>query len=274
MASYYDTNRQNWNERTPIHVRSRSYDLDGFRAGRNNITPIERAEVGDVSGKSLLHLQCHIGVDTLSWARLGARVTGVDFSEKAIAVARGLSDELGLPARFIHTNVYDLPEVLSDHFDIVFASYGVLCWLHDIPRWAQIAANCVTPGGCFYLAEFHPLVTSVCDNGVEGDTFRMTFPYFPQPDPVYYDPGPTYTDGDSVTDTGCYEWPYNLGHVVTALCDAGLRIEFLHEHACCGHHAMLPELRQDADGLWRREHQDLPLMFSVKAWKDTEAAVP
>jgi SAM-dependent methyltransferase len=154
MQTYYDTNRQNWNERAAIHARSRFYDLDGFRAGRNALLPIERAEVGDVAGKSLLHLQSHLGDDTLSWARLGARVTGVDFSEEAIATACGLRDELGLDARFLHANIYDLPDLLNEQFDIVFTSYGVLCWLHDIPRWAQVAAGFVKPGGFLYLGSF------------------------------------------------------------------------------------------------------------------------
>jgi len=267
MGSHYETNRQNWNERTPIHARSRFYDLDGFRAGRNALLPIERAELGEVAGKSLLHLQCHIGDDTLSWARLGAQVTGVDFSDEAISVACGLRDELNLEARFICLNIYDLPDVLEEQFDVVFTSYGVLCWLHDVPRWAKIAASYVKPGGHFYLAEFHPLAVSVCDNGVEGETFRMTFPYFPRPEPVYCEPGPTYTDGEGTTKTGTYEWPYNLGQVVTALCDAGLRIEFLHEHSCSAC-PMLPGMRKDEDGLWWRETNDLPLMFSIRARKD------
>jgi len=264
MPTYYNTNRQNWNERTQIHARSKSYDLDGFRAGRNSLLPLERAELGEVAGKSLLHLQCHLGVDTLSWERLGAHVTGVDFAEEAIAVACGLRDELALSARFICANVYDLPDLLQGEFDIVYASYGVLCWLHDIPRWAEIVASYLGPGGCFYLAEFHPLAVSICDGGIEGDKFRMTFPYFPQPEPVYCEPGPTYTDGDEVTKTGAYEWPCSLGQVVTALCDAGLHLEFLREHPYSAY-PMMPGMHEDEEGRWWRETNDLPLMFSVKA---------
>jgi len=267
MSTYYETNRQNWNERTRIHACSRAYDLAGFRAGRNALRPIERQEVGEVAGKSLLHLQCHLGTDTLSWARLGARVTGVDFAEEAIAVAQGLNTDLGLDARFIQVNLYDLPAQLTEQFDIVFTSYGVLCWLHDIPRWAEIAASYVKPGGLFYLAEFHPLAVAICDEGIDGDTFRFTFPYFPQPEPCYFGPGVTYTDGEGRTQTGNYEWPYSLGQVVTALCDAGLRLEFLHEHPCCAF-PMLPEMHQDADGLWWRAKDDLPLMFSIRARKE------
>ncbi len=122
MRDYYGTNRQNWDERTRIHARSKTYDLDAFRAGRKALRPIERAEVGEVAGKSLLHLQCHLGTDSLSWAQLGARVTGVDFSDEAIAVACGLRDDLGLDARFIRADIYDLPNVLKEQFDVVFTS--------------------------------------------------------------------------------------------------------------------------------------------------------
>jgi SAM-dependent methyltransferase len=266
LPSHYATNRRNWNERTAIHARSRMYDLDSFRAGRSSLLPVELSEVGEVAGKSLLHLQCHMGLDTLSWARLGARVVGVDLSDAAIAVACGLRDETGLEARFIRANLYDLPDLLHEQFDIVYATYGVLCWLHDIPRWARIAAGFAKPGGCVYLAEFHPIAVSVID-GVAVGTFRVTFPYFPQPEPVYCAPGPTYTDGDGGTETGSYEWVYNLGQVVTALCEAGLRIEFVHEYACCAY-PMLPGMRQDGDGLWWREGDQLPLIFSVRARKD------
>lgn len=202
--TYYDTNRRNWNERTAIHARSQSYDLAGFRAGRSSLLPIELAEVGDVAGKSLLHLQCHLGVDSLSWARLGARVTGVDFADEALAVARGLNEELGLDTRFLHANLYDLPDLLNEQFDIVYTTYGVLCWLHDIPRWAQIAASYVKPGGILYLADFHPLMVAMSDEGVVDGAIRLAFPYFPQPEPVYCAPGCTYTDGNEQTLTGCY----------------------------------------------------------------------
>lgn len=268
---YYDTNRRNWNERTPIHARSLSYDLDGFRAGRNSLLPIERVEVGEVNGKSLLHLQCHLGTDTLSWAQLGALVTGVDFSEEALTVARSLNIDLALNARFLQSNIYDLPKVLDAQFDIVYTSYGVLCWLHDIPRWAQIAAQYVKPGGTFYLAEFHPLAVAICDGGVDGDTFRMTFPYFSQNEPCYCAPGYTYTDGEEQTQTGAYEWSYTIGQVTTALIDAGLQIEFLHEHPCCAF-PILPEMQEDADGLWWRQQHDFPLMFSLRARKENESS--
>jgi SAM-dependent methyltransferase len=131
----YELNRKNWNERARIHEKSRFYDLAGLRKGRVSLLPIELAELGNVSGKSLLHLQCHIGADTLSWAMLGADVTGVDLSDDSIEIAQGLTRDLAINATYIRSNVYDLPDVLDEKFDVVFASYGALCWLHDIPRW-------------------------------------------------------------------------------------------------------------------------------------------
>ena len=149
-------NRQNWNERTPVHAASDFYDVAGFKAGRITLTDIERGEVGDVSGKTLLHLQCHFGLDTMSWARLGATATGVDFSEAAIDLARSLNDELRLNTRFIRSDVYGLPDVLDEEFDVVFTSYGVLVWLPDLDRWARTIRRMLRSGGTFYLVEFHP----------------------------------------------------------------------------------------------------------------------
>jgi 2-polyprenyl-3-methyl-5-hydroxy-6-metoxy-1,4-benzoquinol methylase len=157
-------NLANWNERVAVHVNSAGYRLDDFRKGEIHLYPLEREEVGDVRGKSLLHLQCHFGIDTMSWARMGATVTGLDFSDQAIEAARKLSTELKIPATFVCSNIYDAPDALDRQFDIVFTSYGALCWLPDLKRWAQIAAPFVKPGGFFYIAEFHPM-TQVMANG-------------------------------------------------------------------------------------------------------------
>ena len=127
MDEYLKKNRELWNEITPIHARSAFYDVEGFKKGRSTLDSIELEELGDVSGKSLLHLQCHFGLDTLSWARRGAKVTGVDFSDEAITQARSLSEETSIKANFICSNIYDLPDVIEDQFDIIFTSYGILC---------------------------------------------------------------------------------------------------------------------------------------------------
>lgn len=151
-------NRRHWDELVSIHLRSEFYDVASFVGGRSTLLSIESEEVGDVTDKTLLHLQCHFGMDTLSWARVGATVTGVDFSGEAVKAARRLADEVGLAERasFIESNIYALPDNLSGQFDVVFTSYGVLGWLPDIEGWARVAAHFVKPGGFFYIAEVHP----------------------------------------------------------------------------------------------------------------------
>ena len=225
---YFQRNLEYWNEVTPIHAWSAFYDVDGFRSGKTSLHSIELEELGDVSGKSMLHLQCHFGLDTLSWARMGARVTGVDFSDKAIKLARSLSSELGIEASFINSNVYDLPNKLKGQFDVVFTSYGVLCWLPDLEEWARVIGHFLKPGGTFYMAEDHPFATilreSNHDRGLELDS-----PYFHSNEPEKSSKPMSYTGSSARIASPNYEWPHTLGDVVEALVGAGLRIESLHE---------------------------------------------
>src|SRR5579859_1194418 len=193
MQDYMNANRALWDELTPIHARSAFYDVEGFKRGRISLMNIEREEVGDVAGKSLLHLQCHFGMDTLSWARLGASVTGVDFSEKAIALARSLSQELDIPARFLQANIYDLPEMLSEQFDLVYTSYGVLGWLPDIQGWGQVVAHFLKPGATFYIVEGHPFLM-IFDDASGVTSYRMGLPYFQGPEPPLFEGNGDYGD--------------------------------------------------------------------------------
>jgi len=155
---FFEANKQLWNRRTAVHKDSDFYDLAGFKAGKNSLTPVELEELGDVRGKSLLHLQCHFGIDTLSLARMGARCTGIDLSNDAIKLAKELNDELKLDATFICCNVYDTSKYVLEMFDIVFTSYGVIGWLPGLAPWAKVVAERLKPGGFFYMAEFHPVV--------------------------------------------------------------------------------------------------------------------
>jgi len=147
MREYFEANRRHWDEVVPIHVASDLYDVTAFKVGKSRLKPVEREELTDVRGKTLLHLQCHFGLDTLSWAREGAIVTGVDFSLPAIEAARSLAAECRLEARFIPSDIYSLSDKLSEEFDIVFTSYGAICWLPDISRWAQVVERFVRQGG-------------------------------------------------------------------------------------------------------------------------------
>ncbi|MEU2940603.1 class I SAM-dependent methyltransferase [Nocardiopsis alba] len=260
-------NRANWDERVPLHVASDFYDLEGFRAGEDALRDFERAEVGDVTGKTLLHLQCHIGLDTLSWARHGAsRVVGLDFSGPAVEVARGLAAELGLPeerAAFVHADVHDAAEAVPERgYDIVYTGVGALCWLPDIRRWARTAASLVAPGGFLYLAEFHPL-TDILDDETGS---RIVDDYFARQAWVQESAG-TYADLEARTENNRnVQWQHPIGEVVSALAAEGLRLEFLHEHDV----SLFPRFssfERSADGYYRfpEGRPRVPLMYSLRA---------
>lgn len=267
MDQYLLQNQAHWNDLVPIHERSAFYDVEGFRAGRCTLKSIEREEVGDVAGKSLLHLQCHFGMDTLSWARLGARVTGVDFSAPAIQRARALARELGIEARFVHSDLYSLPEGLDGTFDIVFTSYGVLCWLPDLTRWAAVIARFLRPGGTFYIVEGHP-AADLFDDTRDILPLQVAYAYF-HDEPLRWDEDGSYADRDArVEHTVTYEWTHGLGDVVSALAGAGLRIEFLHEFPF-SMYRKLPGMEEHEDGFWWLNGGErlAPFLFSLKATK-------
>ncbi len=264
MDKYLENNKAVWNEATPIHEKSAFYDVAGFKAGRCTLKSIELEEMGDVTGKSLLHLQCHFGLDTLSWGRRGAQVTGVDFSGESIKLARRLSEETGITADFICSDIYDLPEVLKSKFDIVFTSYGVLTWLPDLKKWGEIVAHFLKPGGYFYIAEFHP-ITMIYDDSPDSTELEIILSYFQGEEPLKFDPSHDYASGVPVKH-GTFEWQYPLGDVVTALINAGLHLEFLHEFPVCCYKG-LPVMKKDDDGWWRIDGDPIPLTFSIKATK-------
>ncbi|MEU1124313.1 class I SAM-dependent methyltransferase [Streptomyces sp. NPDC005899] len=264
---WYEANRARWDERVAIHASSAFYDLDAFRSGTDSLRDFELAEVGDVTGRTLLHLQCHIGLDTLSWARRGAaHVVGLDFSEPAVETARGLARALDLRpdrAAFVAADVYDAADAVPDSgYDIVYTGTGALNWLPDLDRWAETAASLVAPGGFLYLAEFHPL--SECLDDETGST--VTHDYFSRDPWVDETPG-TYADvGAATVHNRSVEWQHPVGEVVSALAGAGLRIEFLHEHDA-SIVARYASLERHADGYYRppANRPRIPMMYSVKA---------
>jgi SAM-dependent methyltransferase len=264
VDKYLKQNQTHWDEVTPIHEKSSSYDVTGFKAGRCTIRPIELEEVGVVAGKSLLHLQCHFGMDTLSWGRRGAKVTGVDFSGEAIKLARRLSKETGIAADFIESDIYKLPEIHREKYDIVFTSWGVLSWIPDLKKWAQVVNYFLKKGGVFYIMEFHP-ITLIYDDAPNATRPEIILSYFQGKDPLQFLASPDYASG-IVPESGTYQWQYPLGEVVTALVEAGLRIEFLHEFPVSCYKA-LPYMKKSDDGWWRIEGNPFPLTFSIKASK-------
>jgi SAM-dependent methyltransferase len=262
---WIELNRAMWDERVPIHVASEFYDVEGFLAGANTLRPFELHEMGPVDGLTLVHAQCHFGLDTLSWARLGARVTGLDFSGAAIAAAREVADRAGVDAEFVQANVYDAPTALGGRrFDVVYTGLGAINWLSDIERWASTMAQLVATGGRFYLAEFHPFTEVFGD-----DDLTLSRSYFEQ-GPLRYDEPGTYADLSAPTvNNRSVEWEHKLGDVVSAIAAAGLRIEFLHEHDYTLFERW-PMLERGEGGIYRLPEgtPSLPLMFSLRARLD------
>lgn len=263
--NYMENNRKLWDEWTAIHVESSFYNVENFVGGANSLNALELGEVGDVQGKNLLHLQCHFGMDTLNWARLGAHVTGMDFSEAAIEQANQLAARCNLDARFICSNLYDLPKNLLGQYDIVYTSYGVLAWLPDIPRWAQIAASFVKPGGFLYIAEFHPFAL-VFDDYAPNLQYR--YPYFDK-EAMHFEVEGSYADREAKVQTKEeIGWNHTLSEIVSSLIDNGLQIEFLHEFPYSVYQ-QFPFIVPDDNGLYHFPdgQQPIPLLFSLKAVK-------
>lgn len=258
-----EANRRDWDRRVAVHQGSDFYDVAGFRAGRSTLRSVELDLLGDVSGRSLLHLQCHFGLDTLSLARLGANVTGVDFSEPAIEAARALAKEQGLPARFIKSNLYELTRVLHEQFDIVFTSYGVLCWLPDLPTWARVVARFLRLGGTFVIVEGHPVAD--CFEEVDG-RLELTYPLF-QTEPFEVVSTETYAAPTvALEPLTSYQWSWTVGGMVSALLDAGVRVERLIELPIAVWRRF-PSMAVDTDGWWRLAGDPLPLLVACRASK-------
>ncbi|MFE7564404.1 class I SAM-dependent methyltransferase [Kitasatospora sp. NPDC057500] len=257
-------NRANWDGRVPVHVASDFYDVAGFVEGKESLRGFELAEVGEVRGKSLLHLQCHFGQDTLSWARHGATVTGLDFSRPAVEAATDLAGRIGMDsARFVVSDVYDAVAALGGRsFDIVYTGLGALCWLPDIGRWARTVETLLAPGGFLYLAEFHPFGDTLAEDGR-----TVEYDYFQAEGTVWNEAG-TYTDGEmaATVPARTVEWQHGIGEVVSALVAAGLRIEFLHEHDFTVF-ARFPVLEQDRGYRFPAGQPRVPLMYSLRAGK-------
>lgn len=252
---YFEMNRKAWDERARVHLDSSFYDVPGFLQGKSSLTDIERSELKDVAGKSLLHLQCHFGMDTLSWAREGARVTGVDLSPVAIQQAEDLARQAGLSAEFICSNLYDF-EPGDCQWDIVFSSFGAVCWLPDLGRWATLIERCLKPGGQFYLAEFHPLYDIL-----------LGYSYFFRPEADVESEG-TYTDnGDSIKNEMAV-WAHPLSQVINELLGVGLELKFLNEFDYSPYNCF-PDLIEKSPGRYYHLHrgQNAPMVYSLMATK-------
>jgi len=258
-------NQAFWDEISPVHYKS--YDIEKLKQGKSLIDEIQKKEMGDVKDKSLLHLQCHIGTDSLSWVLEGAQVTGIDFSRESIKIANELKRALSLKARFIESNIYNLPDTLKEKFDIVYTSQGVLIWLKDIKEWGKIISHYLKPGGIFYIMETHPLLY-IFDNDKQGG-LKIKESYFPEKKPTLWDDdSPDYSDREYIPKNPTYEWTWPLGEILASLIGAGLKIEFLHEYDKLFYKGF-PDMVQDEEGWWflPKYKGMLPLTFTLRAKK-------
>lgn len=221
---YIRLNRQLWDTKTPYHLASEFYDVEGFLAGKESLNKIELDLLGDLSGKKVLHLQCHFGQDSLAMARMGAKVTGVDLSEKAIEAAVSLSEKMNLEVRFIQSNIFDLSSILDEKFDVVFTSYGVIGWLPDLQSWAQLIARYLRSGGAFVMAEFHPVMW-MFDQKIQ----KIEYSYFNR-GPIIEESINTYADATAPIKALSYTWNHSLAEVLGSLLSVGLRIEDFQEY--------------------------------------------
>jgi SAM-dependent methyltransferase len=253
VTDYRDENRANWDERVPAHVASAFYCVPRFLAEPDYLSDVvqfDRALLGDIAGLRGAHLQCHIGTDTVSLARLGASMTGLDFSGPAVEAATRLAAATGADATFVQSDVYAAVDVLgAGAFDLVYTGIGALCWLPDIRRWAGVVAALLRPGGRLFIREGHPMLWTMDDR---DDDLLVKYPYFEQPEPLTWTEGGTYVDTDVIfTQNVSHEWNHGIGEIVSALLDEGLALTGLVEHDSVPWNAFPGKMEQIAGGEWR-----------------------
>ncbi|MCB9247837.1 MAG: class I SAM-dependent methyltransferase [Ignavibacteriales bacterium] len=260
---YFDANKKLWNKRVDINFNSKFYANDEFKKTKISLNSIELNELGNISGKNILHLQCHFGQDTLSLANLGASVTGVDFSEEAITKAKQLSKDLNLQANFICSNIYDLKEKLDEKFDIIFTSYGTIGWLPDIKKWANIVSHFLKPEGEFIIAEFHPFIWML-DNNFE----KIKYPYFHTDEPIEETISGTYADNNAKIEMVEYGWNHSISDVINSLINEGMEIKSFNEF-CYSPYNCFPNMIEMEKGkfIFEKFKNILPIVYSIKAEK-------
>jgi 2-polyprenyl-3-methyl-5-hydroxy-6-metoxy-1,4-benzoquinol methylase len=256
--NYKAINKDAWNKRTDVHVASSFYDLTGFLKGDSSLQATESGLLGDLQGKSVLHLQCHFGMDSLSMARMGAHVTGVDLSDKAIEKARELNGTLGLDARFVCCDLYDLDQYLDEQFDIVFTTYGTIGWLPDLEKWGALIQRFLKPAGTFVFVEFHPVMW-MFDNQLA----KIEYSYFNREAIVEESTG-TYTDRNAPIEYTEVSWNHSLDEVFSALLQHGISIEQFREYDF-SHYNCFSNLQQTAPNQYRHLHLGgkIPMMYSI-----------
>ena len=260
--NYLEINRQSWNKRTDAHLTSEFYDMNGFLSGKTSLNEIELKLLGNLEGKSVLHLQCHFGQDTMSLSRMGAEATGVDLSDNAIENARRIAKEINSSTQFICCNVYDLPNHLDKQFDVVFTSYGTIGWLPDLDKWAKIISKYLKPNGQFVFADFHPVIWMF-----DEDFDKVGYNYFKSEAIVETISG-TYADRDAEINQQTVSWNHSMSEVINSLIENGLEINALNEYDYSPYDCFNKTIQVEPKK-YRIEHLDnkIPMVYSILATK-------
>jgi len=256
MVDYKKTNQESWDKRTKVHISSEFYDLEGFVSGSSSLTEIELSELGNVKEKKLLHLQCHFGLDTLSWVREGAIATGLDFSPVAIEKANKIKDEVKLQANFICSDVLEFGKNAQPEYDIVYTSYGTICWLPLLDKWAQTIANSLKPHGIFYMADFHPI-----------QDFVAGYSYFHSETPDIEEEG-TYTENCDGKKSTLITWAHPISEIINSLIKAGIKIDHFNEYPFSPYNCFKGlEEREKGRFYLPNSGNDVPLVYTIKGTK-------
>ena len=271
VEDYAELNRASWDERAPAHAASRDYAVEQFASDPGHLSEVVRFDLprlGDIGGLRGVHLQCHIGTDTVSLARLGADMTGLDFSPASLAEARRIAGLAGADVRFVEAEVYDAAGALGrEPFDLVYTGIGALCWLPDINRWARVVAGLLRPGGRLFIREGHPMLWALDDARPDG-LLAVEYPYFERHEPMVFDEGGTYVETDVVfTHNRTHEWNHGLGEIVTAVMAAGMDLTGLVEHDSVPWEALPGQMERIGGGEWRLADRPwrLPHTYTLQA---------
>ncbi|MCY7264412.1 class I SAM-dependent methyltransferase [Pseudomonas protegens] len=272
MSEYLTLNKTNWDERAPLHAASSDYAVQRFVDDPqflSDVVQFDRPLLGDIQGLRGVHLQCHIGTDTLSLARLGARMSGLDFSSASLAEARTLAQRCNTPIDYHESDVFAATDVLPrGEFDLVYTGIGALCWLPSIERWAQTVGALLKPGGRLFIREGHPMLWALDEE--QRDSLQVAFPYFECSEPLVWDDDATYVETESsLKATVTHEWNHGLGEIISALLAQGLEITGLVEHQSIPWEALPGQMVVDERGEWRLKEAPwrLPLSYTLQAVK-------
>lgn len=274
QVTWFSDNEKNWDDRANLHMAGDYCGLRRLLADPNAISAelaLDIGRFGDLAGKQVMHLQCHVGTDTIGFARRGAgRVVGLDLSETSLAHARNIADKAGVEVEYVHANVYDARQAVSGYFDLVYTSIGVLCWLPDVVQWACVIASLLKPGGTFFIRDDHPMFMAIGEDVSDG--LKVEQPYFQLDTPMTWDDDSSYVDtpgAPRIAHTTNHQWNHSLGQIITALIDAGLVVDGVEEFTYSAWCPWPGLMEQYADGMWRLREQPerLPLQFAISARK-------